>query len=141
MIGRKLSFVDIPEENGTIVYYEKGAEIPFAAERIVCVSDVPEGASRMNFASITADHVLTTIRGTATLHLDNVKGQRTYRLRRKNEGVYVPKMVWMRVTDFSKDAILMVLSNKTRMQSPVIDDYGEFVRIKEEKLRRKAVVR
>lgn len=137
MIGKKIAFVDIPEDNGTIVHYEKGDDVPFAAERIFSISDVPRGFSRMNFASLTADHVLTTIRGTATLHLDNVKERRTYMLRRNNEGVYVPKLVWMRVEDFSDDAILMVLSNKTRMQASVIKDYEEFVRIREEKLRRK----
>lgn len=137
MIGKKISFVDIPEKEGTIVHYEKGAEIPFAAERIFCICDVPVGTSRMNFASITADHVLTMIRGNAILHLDGVKEQRTYKLRRKNEGVYVPKLVWMRVEDFSEDAILMVFSNKTRMQSSMIERYDEFVRIKEEKMYRK----
>ena len=137
MIGKKISFVDIPEKEGTIVHYEKGEEMPFAAERIFCISDVPVGTSRMNFASITADHVLTIIQGNAVLHLDGVKEQRTYKLRRKNEGVYVPKLVWMRVEDFSEDAILMVFSNKTRMQSSVIEQYDEFVRIKEEKMYRK----
>lgn len=44
-------------------------------------------------------------------------------------GVYIPKMVWKDMYDFSKDSVLLVLASTHYDDSEYIRDYEEYLRI------------
>lgn len=137
MVGRKLFFDDIPDETGIVVHYDRNKTLPFAVEHIVTISNVPEGEVRMKCASIASECVITILNGTAIVELDNVKEQRMFQLKRKSDGVFVPKMTWIRISSFSPGAIIMIMGDKNLARCRWIEDYGEFVRQKLARMHRK----
>ena len=44
-------------------------------------------------------------------------------------GVYIPKMVWKDMYDFSKDSVLLVLASTHYDDTEYIRDYDEYLRI------------
>lgn len=137
MVGRKLFFDDIPDETGIVVHYDRNKTLPFAVEHIVTISNVPEGEVRMKCASIASECVITILNGTAIVELDNVKEQRMFQLKRKSDGVFVPKMTWIRISSFSPGAIIMIMGDKNLARCRWIEDYGEFVKQKLARMHRK----
>ena len=137
MVGRKLFFDDIPDETGIVVHYDRNKTLPFIVEHIVTISNVPEGEVRMKCASIASECVITALNGTAIVELDNVKEQRMFQLKRKSDGVFVPKMTWIRISSFSPGAIIMIMGDKNLARCRWIEDYGEFVKQKLARMHRK----
>ena len=45
------------------------------------------------------------------------------------QGIYLPKMVWKDMYDFSKDSVLLVLASTHYDDTEYIRDYDEYLRI------------
>lgn len=51
-----------------------------------------------------------------------------FSLKKKNEGVYLPKMLWKEMYDFSSDAVLLVLSSCPYNSDEYIRNFNDFVK-------------
>lgn len=63
------------------------------------------------------------------MRVDNGKIQSEIALDSPNTTLYLEKMVWKEMFDFSNDAILMVLANTHYNKMEYIRDYEEFLEI------------
>lgn len=45
-------------------------------------------------------------------------------------GVYIPKMIWKEMFDFSKDSVLLVLSNLKYNPNEYIRDFNQYLKEK-----------
>ena len=50
-----------------------------------------------------------------------------YELNEPNQAVYLPKMVWKEMYDFTEDSVLMVLTNEYYDATEYIRDFDDFV--------------
>ena len=92
------------------------------------IYDVPEGIERANHACRNSDSVLICIKGEIKILLDDGKKEFQYFLNSSDKGVLVPRMVWMKTSEFSADAILLVLSSEKYYPEEYCDDYDMFLR-------------
>ena len=60
--------------------------------------------------------------------IDDGRQKDTVILNKAHQGVYLDKMVWKDMCEFSSDSILLVLSSMPYDSSEYIRDYDEFVR-------------
>lgn len=60
--------------------------------------------------------------------VDNGKVKSEVALTSPNIALYLDKMVWKEMYDFSNDAILVVLTNTLCDEKEYVRDYGEFLR-------------
>lgn len=68
------------------------------------------------------------IKGSCRVSVDNGKIKSEVALTSPNVALYLDKMVWKEMYDFSNDAILVVLTNTLYDEKEYVRDYGEFLR-------------
>lgn len=61
------------------------------------------------------------------MRVDNGKVKSEVALTSPNVALYLDKMVWKEMYDFSNDAILVVLTNTLYDEKEYVRDYGEFL--------------
>ena len=72
--------------------------------------------------------MLIYLQGSVKIVIDDGRQKDTVILNKAHQGVYLDKMVWKDMCEFSSDSILLVLSSMSYDASEYIRDYDEFVR-------------
>lgn len=58
------------------------------------------------------------------------ESEEKFTLNRSYIGVYIPPMTWRELTNFSTNAVVLVLSSRPYDESEYIVDYAEYLRLK-----------
>jgi hypothetical protein len=72
------------------------------------------------------------VAGTSKVRVDDGKEQKVFNLNRPHIGIYLPKLVWKDMYDFSKDSVLLVLASEHYDSKEYIRDYDEYLRVMKE---------
>ena len=131
MAGYLIDFKQIDETDGSLVFMEGNAQIPFEIKRVFYVFDTPSDSERANHANKNTDFVLICVHGSVRVELDDGTDVQVFHLDSSNKGVYIPKMTWMRTFDFENDAVLLALASERYQENQYYEDYDEFLRVKE----------
>ena len=125
-----LEFTERGDERGHLVICEGGIDIPFDIKRIFYIYGSDSEVVRGQHANRNSEFVLINVAGTSKVSVKDGKGNETvYALNRPHTGIYLPKMVWKDMYDFSEDSVLLCLASTHYDANEYIRDYDEFVRI------------
>jgi len=110
-------------------------DVPFEIKRIFYIFGKDNvGQVRGKHANRKSEFVLFNISGKSKVKvIDEERGERVYELNKPYEAVYLPRMVWKEMYDFTEDSVLMVLTNEYYDSQEYIrsfDDFVEEVKIK-----------
>ena len=128
-----LNFPQLGDERGHLVVVEGNKDIPFEIKRIFYIYGSDKDVVRGQHANKLSEFVLINISGRCDVFVDDGENQETIILDKPHQGIYLNKMVWKNMLNFSKDAILLVLSNEYYNSEEYIRDYEEFKKIIREK--------
>lgn len=128
-----LNFPQLGDERGHLVVVEGNKDIPFEIKRIFYIYGSDKDVIRGQHANRLSEFVLINISGRCDVFVDDGENQETVILDKPYQGIYLNKMVWKNMLNFSKDAILLVLSNEYYNSEEYIRDYEEFKKIIREK--------
>lgn len=117
------------DERGSLTVVERGKGIPFEVKRVYWIYDVPEGKSRGNHANRVSYQYLVAVKGYVHICLENKEGRKHYRLDSPDKGLLIPPCTWNKLLEFSKDAVLLVLSSEPYRPEMYINSYEEFLRV------------
>lgn len=126
-------FVELPRMQsaaGSITPVEGGREVPFAIERVYYLYDVPGGESRGGHAHRALQQLIVSVMGSFDIVLDDGASRKTVRLDRAYQGLYVPRLIWRELINFSSGGICMVLASLPYEEADYIRDYTEFLECK-----------
>jgi hypothetical protein len=115
---------------GSITPVEGGREVPFAIERVYYLYDVPGGESRGGHAHRALQQLIVSVMGSFDIVLDDGASRKTVRLDRAYQGLYVPRLIWRELINFSSGGICMVLASQPYEEADYIRDYNEFLECK-----------
>jgi len=124
----KTIFLPTFVDEGRLISTQDDSTIPFVIKRVFIISAVDGGAVRGKHAHKKTKQVLFCIQGSVTVTIDNGKTQKTYRLSAPNKGVFIDRMVWSEMREFSPDAILLVFASDYFREADYIRRYDDFVR-------------
>jgi hypothetical protein len=99
------------DARGSLVALENGHPLPFDIQRFFFVWDAPVSAARGEDA-VSADEALIALRGQVTVDLDNGGERQSFTLSRPDQALYIQAGVWMRLYDFSPDALILVAASR-----------------------------
>lgn len=122
--------IDLPKINdprGNLSFIESENHIPFKVERTYWIYDVPGGQMRGGHAYTDLYEFIVALSGSFDVILDDGKEKRKFSLNRSYYGLYVPKMIWRSLENFSTNALCMILASKPYSKDLYIRDYSEFV--------------
>ncbi|MDO4966372.1 MAG: FdtA/QdtA family cupin domain-containing protein [Lachnospiraceae bacterium] len=126
-----LEFKQNGDERGHLVVCESnGTDIPFDIKRIFYIYGSKSDVVRGKHANRNSEFVLINVHGTSKVKVMDGKGNEiVFNLNRPHTGLYIPKMVWKEMYDFSEDSVLLCLSSEHYNPDEYIRDYNRFVEI------------
>ena len=80
-------------------------------------------------ANFNSEFVLINVAGTSKVKVDDGINQKIFRLDRPHIGIYLPKMVWKDMYDFSHDSVLLVLASEHYDENEYIRSYSKYLEI------------
>jgi len=121
--------IDIPvvhDKRGNLSVIESGENIPFSIKRVYYLYDVPGGTKRGGHAHRKLEQLIIAASGSFDVVLHNGKKKEFYTLNRSNIGLYIPKMTWREIENFSSGAVCLVLASEHYDESDYIRNFKEF---------------
>jgi hypothetical protein len=125
-----IEFPIINDTRGNLSFIEGNNHIPFEIKRVFYLFDIPGGAYRGAHAHINLQQVIIAMSGSFDVLLNDGNEERKYHLNRSYLGLYVPKMLWSYLDNFSTGSISMVLASDLFDENDYIRDYKEFIKYK-----------
>lgn len=120
------------DRRGNLSVIEENNHIPFKIERVFWIYDVPGGESRGGHAYRETEEFIVALSGSFDVVIDDGTEKRTFQLNRSYYGLYVPKMMWREMVNFSTNALALVLSSTKYDSDDYIRDYEQFKQMKHE---------
>ena len=125
----KVNEIDLPkiiDERGNLSFIEAPRNIPFEIKRVYWIYDVPGGEKRGGHAYKNLYELIIAISGSFDVTIDTGKEIKKFTLNRSYKGVYIPKMVWRSLDNFSTNSLCLILASNAFDQEDYIRDYNDF---------------
>ncbi len=128
--------IDLPkflDPRGNLSFIEEARNIPFCIERTYWIYDVSGGEVRGGHAYHELQEFIVALSGSFDVILNDGKTDYRYTLNRSYYGLYVPKMYWRSMENFSTNSLALVLADKPFDENEYIRDFQQFKEIRNEK--------
>jgi hypothetical protein len=118
------------DERGNLSFFENEKQIPFSIQRTYWIYDVPGGEKRGGHAYRSLQEFIVALSGSFDVVLDDGVNKKTFSLNRSYLGIYVPKLIWRHLENFSTNSTALIVSDKLYSAGEYVYDYNEFLSIK-----------
>lgn len=122
-----LNFKDLGDERGKLVVIEGEHDIPFKMERVFYIYGSDDTVVRGQHANRNSEFVLINVAGKSKVYLDDGIENCVVELDKPMMGVYIPRMIWKDMFDFSADSVLLVLASTHYDGKEYIRNYQEYI--------------
>ena len=126
---RLLHLSDLGDERGKLVVIEGNRDIPFDIQRVFYIYGSDSSVVHGQHANRNSEFVLINVSGTSKVRISDGERQEIVELNEPMAGLYLPKMVWKEMYDFSPDSVLLVLANTHYDGKEYIRDFAEYLKI------------
>lgn len=124
---KMLEFSQKGDEKGYLVVVEGEEDIPFEIKRIFYIYGSDPAAIRGRHANKKTEFVLINVSGQSKVKVKDGKGnEKVFELNRPHTGIYLPRMVWKDMYDFSEDSVLLCLASEHYDAEEYIRNYEQF---------------
>lgn len=130
--NNKPRLIELPKINdprGNLTYIESGKHVPFTVQRNYWIYDVPSGMWRDGHAFRQQEELLVALSGSFDVVINNGDEQQTFHLARPQFGLYVPRMTWRHIDNFSTNSVALVLTSTAYDEADYIADFEEFLKL------------
>jgi WxcM-like, C-terminal len=123
---RLIELPRIERPQGNITPVEEGVTVPFAIARVYYLYDVVGGSERGGHAHLELEQLLVAAMGAFTVVIDDGARRREIELNRGYRALYIPRLIWRELVNFSSGAVCVVLASHEYSEKDYIRDYDEF---------------
>ena len=123
-----IDLASVRDERGILTSIESSFDIPFEIKRIFYMHHIV--SDRGGHAHRDTDQVIIAISGSFQIELYDGTERVSYTMDSPVKGLFVPRMIFIQLSDFSKDAVCMVLASthydiKKSLRN--MEDYNEAI--------------
>lgn len=115
--------------DGYLTVIEENKNIPFDIKRIFYEYNVSSFSERGNHANKNSAFCFICIKGSVEIDIDNGYEKKSIILKDPNHVLYIDKMIWKTMKNFSSDCILLVLSDCYYDKNEYVRDYDEYLNL------------
>ena len=126
----RIQLINLPkilDERGNLSFIEEERHIPFKIQRTYWIYDVPGGEIRGSHAFKKSEEFIVAISGSFDVVLHDGKEESRYSLNRSYYGIYVPRLTWRTLENFSTNSLALILSSTVYEESDYIRDFNRFL--------------
>lgn len=117
------------DERGSLIPIEKNNNVDFDVKRVFYIYGTTDGTRRGVHANKDSEFLMVVISGSCKVLVDDGFEKKIVELNHPNQALYLDKMVWKEMYDFSYNSVLLVISNQKYNENEYIRDYDEFLKI------------
>ena len=117
-------------ERGNLTYIEKDLHIPFGIKKTSWIYRVPGDTAMKGYAYKNQENFIIPLSGSLDVVLDNGREKENFQLNAANKGLYIPAGNWIQMSNFSTNAMVMVLGSAANDKEDVISEYEQFQKMK-----------
>ena len=127
---RLLQLGDFGDERGKLVVIEGDnlSGVPFDIKRVFYIYGSDRTVVRGQHANRNSEFVLVNVAGSSKVMITDGKKKEIVELNQPMEAVYIPRMIWKEMYDFSPDSVLLVLANTHYDSHEYIRNYEEYLK-------------
>lgn len=118
------------DSRGNLSYIEEDTHLPFKIRRVYWIYDVPGGEHRGGHAFRKTEELIVALSGSFDVVLNNGNQEYRFALNRSYYGIFVPKMIWRMLENFSTNSLALIIASTDYNEADYIRDFEEFKRIK-----------
>jgi oxalate decarboxylase/phosphoglucose isomerase-like protein (cupin superfamily) len=115
-----------PDIRGNLSFIEEDTHLPFKIRRVYWIYDVPGGESRGGHAFRDTEELVIALSGSFDVILHNGTSEFRFHLCRSYYGLYVPKMIWRTMDNFSTNSLALIVASTDYSEFDYIRDFNEF---------------
>lgn len=123
----------IVDPRGNLSFFESPKQLPFEIARTYWIYDVPGGETRGSHAFKDQQEFIVALSGSFDVVLHDGTREIKFSLNRSYYGLYIPKMFWRKLANFSTNALALIVSDKHFDAHDYIRDFEEFKQLRNEK--------
>jgi UDP-2-acetamido-3-amino-2,3-dideoxy-glucuronate N-acetyltransferase len=124
---RIINLPRITDPRGNLTFVEGENHIPFPIRRVYYLYDVPGGETRGGHAHRQLEQFIIAASGSFDVVLDDGVEKKRFFLNRSYYGLYVPRMMWRELENFSSGSVCLVMASERYSESDYYRDYQEFL--------------
>jgi hypothetical protein len=127
----EVKIIDLPkilDDRGNLSFFENNIQIPFAIKRVYWIYDVPGGEQRGGHAYRQLEEMIIALSGSFDVVLNNGYEEKKITLNRSYYGLYIPKMVWRHLDNFSTNSLALITANDIYKEEDYIRDFESYKR-------------
>lgn len=126
---RILYFNELGDDQGNLVAIEDNQEVPFDIKRVFYLYGTNKTMIRGRHANRNSQFVLINVAGSSKVKICYSKDDiDIISLDKPRMGIYIPRMVWKEMYDFSSDSVILCLTDTHYNPDEYIRDYDEYLR-------------
>jgi len=126
----KAHIINLPkilDERGNLSFFQNESHLPFSIQRVYWIYDVPGGEIRGGHAYREMQEFIIALSGSFDVVLFDGKEEKKFTLNRSYYGLYIPKMIWRSMENFSTNALAFVASDSFYNEKEYIRDKDMFI--------------
>lgn len=127
-VCKTIFFNEMGDERGNLVVIEGNQDIPFEIKRVFYMYGSDPDIVRGQHANRRSSFVLINVSGTSKVRITDGYDEIIVVLDKPRMGIYIPPMYWKDMYDFSKDSVLLVLSDEHYDGNEYIRNYSDFIK-------------
>lgn len=124
---RIINLPKIVDDRGNLSFIEEENHIPFKVKRVYWIYDVPGGEYRGSHAFKKTQEFIVALSGSFDVVLHDGKEEKKYSMNRSYYGLYIPKMHFRRLENFSTNSLALILASTAYDVTDYIRDFNKFL--------------
>ena len=121
-----ISLPQFLDSRGNLSFIEEDTHFPFKIRRVYWIYDVPGGEARGGHAFRRTEEVIIALSGSFDIVLNDGESETVYSLNRSYYGVYVPRMIWRELRNFSTNSLAFIIASTDYDAADYLIDFEEF---------------
>lgn len=132
----KAKIIQLPkiiDPRGNLSFFEYPNQLPFEIARTYWIYDVPGGESRGSHAFKEQNEFIIALSGSFDVVLHDGKEEKIFSLNRSYYGLFIPKMCWRSLENFSTNSLALIVSDRDYSESDYLRNFNDFKELSNEK--------
>lgn len=124
---RLIKLPKIADPRGNLTFIEGDRHVPFDIKRVYYLYDVPGGAERGGHAHKVLEQFLIAASGSFEVVVTDGAEKKTFFLNRSYYGLFIPRMIWREMSNFSSGSVCLVLASAFYSEEDYYRSYEDYL--------------
>lgn len=126
---KKIQLQKHNDVRGNLTFFQNNDQIPFKIIRTYWIYDVSGGETREGHAFKKSEEFIIALSGSFDIEIKKKCVNKTFKLSRPFYGIYIPKLTWRKLTNFSTNTVALIVASTKYDKEDYLRDYKTFKKL------------